>query len=208
MRKLQNVNCPGVPVYLPELDEGNAFPKYLYGTTSQEGETMTWLHAHQCPVPSHLPVNITEPACSSDAASVSATAAPNKSAYCYARLTEECYMSPDTTCCNDDVHLDQGGIPSEQLGFNLIETNDIRNGYDISYEGTMKLCKMMFNLVKSQKDGIEHLQDRLYKVYEEILLEVGAGTHVNNSSQQNSNIVSLPVVRGMRKSCRVKSAGL
>ena len=76
--------------------------------------------------------------------------------------------------------------------------------YETNFDGTMKICKNLFNIVRNQPNGISMLQQKLYKLYSEVCSEIAT----KRSRLQTSDIVSTAVIRGRKTSSRIRSAGL
>jgi len=68
----------------------------------------------------------------------------------------------------------------------------------------MKICKNLFNIVQNQPNGVAMLEQKLYSLYSEVCRDIFS----SRPMLLESNLVSTAVVRGKKKSTRIKSAGL
>ena len=64
--------------------------------------------------------------------------------------------------------------------------------YEINFDGTMKICRNLFNIVRNQPNGISMLQQKLYQLYSEVCSEIAT----KQSMLPTSDIVSAAVIHG------------
>jgi hypothetical protein len=180
MQRVGQGNLVPIPlsVELPTLD---SYPAFLYDTSSTEGNTMLFLHQQVVPVAMHHSVNMELsrllPA-SNDESGIDDTASG---------IQEEVLFSPQRL-----------RLP------NTTTTELYDEEYEINFDGTMKICKNLFNMVRNQPNGISMLQQKLYKLYSEVSSEITT----KQSMLPTSDIVSTAVIRGRQTSTRIRSAGL
>jgi hypothetical protein len=116
------------------------------------------------------------------------------------------------SACNDESGIDDAaGIQEEVLlspqCLRLSRTTPTElydEDYEINYDGTMKICRNLFNMVRNQPNGISMLQQKLYKLYSEVSSEIANKQPLLRST----DIVSTAVIRGRKTSSRIRSAGL
>jgi len=111
------------------------YPSFLYDTTKEAGETMLLLHGHVRPVPT-----------------------------CY-HLAKELAVEVGESE-QDDAITNGFGVQEEtvlsparcQMRFTPPDDNDDMADYEITFDGTMKICKSLFNVHKNQPNGIALLR--------------------------------------------------
>jgi len=170
-----------VPLPLSLILPRNAnYPSLLYDTTKEAGETMLLLHEHVRPVPT-----------------------------CY-HLAKELAVFSESE--QDDAITNGLGVQEEtvllpahrQMRFTPPDDNDDMADYEITFDGTMKICKSLFNVYKNQPNSIALLQQKLYNLYSEVCADLTSKRHASVFS----DLVSTAVVRRNKKTIRYKSAGL
>ena len=172
-------NFVPIPISI-ELPTHETYPSFLFDTSSAEGNTMLLLHQQVVPVAMHHSVNME--------------------------------LSGLLSACNDESGIDDAaGIQEEVLlspqCLRLSRTTPTElydEDYEINYDGTMKICRNLFNMVRNQPNGISMLQQKLYKLYSEVSSEIAN----KQPLLQSSDIVSTAVIRGRKTSSRIRSAGL
>jgi hypothetical protein len=81
---------------------------------------------------------------------------------------------------------------------------DDEGDYELSFDGTMKICKNLFNIVRDQPNGVAMLQQKLYNLYADVVQEISS----QRPNPLESDVISTAIDRG-RKTChRIRSAGL
>lgn len=181
MQRVGQSNAVPMPSSL-QLSTYDRYPTFLHETSTEDGDTMLSLHRHTTPVPISY--------------SLSTTFAENSFA------TAE----KDTlTNTNVGMHEEIGFSPARvrMLSSSVDAVDDI-DDYDITYDGTMKLCKSLFNIYKNQPNGVATLQQKLYNLYSEVCADIAS----KKPASITSNVVSTIVVCGRKKSTRIRSAGL
>ena len=179
MQRVGQGNFVPIPLSV-ELPTHETYPAFLFDTSSAEGNTMLLLHQQVVPVRMHHSVNTD--------------------------LTG--LLSP----CNDESVIDDAsGIQEEVLLSpqclrlpHSTRTELYDEDYEINYDGTMKICRSLFNIVRNQPNGISMLQQKLYKLHSDICCEIAN----KQPMLQTSDIVSTAVIRGRKTNSRIKSAGL
>jgi hypothetical protein len=164
-----------------ELPTTDSYPSFLFDTSSTEGDTVLFLHRYVEPVPMHQ----------------SLTTALIESL----SVTEE-----DDAMSNSGFGMEEESVFSPKRRQLQTSTRNAADDdeYEISFDGTMKICMNLFNKVKHQPNGIAMLQRKLYNLYAEVCTEISS----KRPQLPGSEMVSMAVVRGRKASTRIKSAGL
>lgn len=180
MQRIGQNNMVPVPSSL-ELPTTDSYPSFLFDTSTTDGDTMLFLHRHVVPVPMHQSLTnaLTE--------SLSVTDEDDTMGNSGFGIEEESVFSPNRR-------------QLQTLPRNVADEDE----YEISFDGTMKICMNLFNVVKHQPNGIAMLQRKLYNLYTEVCTEISS----KRPQLPGSEMVSMAVVRGRKASTRVKSAGL
>jgi len=73
------------------------------------------------------------------------------------------------------MHEEIGFSPARvrMLSSSVDAVDDIVD-YDITYDGSMKLCKSLFNIYKNQPNGVATLQQKLYSLYSEVCADIAS----------------------------------
>jgi hypothetical protein len=180
MQKVGQNNMVPLPSSL-NLPSSTHYPSFLYDTTKEAAETMLLLHRHVRPVPT-----------------------------CY-HLAKELAVVVDESE-QDDAITNGFGVQEEtvlsparrHMRCTSPDDNDDMADYEITFDGTMKICKTLFNVYKNQPNGIATLQQKLYSLYSEVCAEITSRRPISPST----HIASSTVVCSKRKTARLKSAGL
>jgi hypothetical protein len=180
MQRVGQGNLVPIPLSV-ELPTHESYPSFLYDTSTAEGNTMLLLHEQVVPVAMHHSVNME--------------------------------LSGSLYACNDETGIDgaASGMQEEVLLSpqrlwlpNTTPTELYDDEYETNFDGTMKICRNLFNMVRNQPNGISMLQQKLYKLYSEVCSEIAN----KQPMLQTSDIVSTAVIRGRKTSSRIRSAGL
>jgi hypothetical protein len=180
MQRIGLNNMVPVPSSL-QLSTADTYPSFLFDTSITDGDTMLFLHRHVEPVPMHQSLNNA--------------------------LTESLSVTDEEdTMGNSGFGIEEESVfsPNRRRLQTLPENAPDEDEYEISFDGTMKICKNLFDIVKHQPNGIAMLQRKLYDLYTEVCTEISS----KRPQLPGTEMVSMAVVRGRKPSTRIKSAGL
>jgi hypothetical protein len=180
MQRIGQNNMVPVPSSL-QLPTADIYPSLLFDTSITDGDTMSFLHRHVEPVPMHQSLmNI--------------------------MIESLSVADEDDTMANSGFGIEEESVfsPNRRRLQNLPEYAPDEDDYEISFDGTMKICTNLFNVVKHQPNGIAMLHRKLYDLYTEVCAEISS----KRPQLPGSEMVSMTVVRGRKPSTRIKSAGL
>jgi hypothetical protein len=180
MQRIGLNNMLPVPSSL-QLSTADTYPSFLFDTSITDGDTMLLLHRYVEPVTMHQILNNA--------------------------LTESLSVTDEEdTMGNSGFGIEEESVfsPNRRRLQTLPENAPDEDEYEISFDGTMKICKNLFDIVKHQPNGIAMLQRKLYDLYTEVCTEISS----KRPQLPGTEMVSMAVVRGRKPSTRIKSAGL
>ena len=180
MQQIGQNNMVPVPSSL-QLPTADIYPSLLFDTSITDGDTMSFLHRHVEPVPMHQSLmNI--------------------------MIESLSVADEDDTMANSGFGIEEESVfsPNRRRLQSLPENAPDEDEYEISFDGTMKICMNLINVVKHQPNGIAMLQRKLYDLYTEVCTEISS----KRPQLPGTEMVSMAVVRGRKPSTRIKSAGL
>ena len=180
MQRIGQNNMVPVPSSL-QLPTADIYPSFLFDTSITDGDTMSFLHRHVEPVPMHQSVTNA--------------------------LTESLSVTDeDDTIGNSGFGVEEESVfsPNRRQLQTVPRNAADEDEYEISFDGTMKICMNLINVVKHQPNGIAMLQRKLYDLYTEVCTEISS----KRPQLPGSEMVSMTVVRGRKPSTRIRSAGL
>ena len=180
MQQIGLNNMVPVPSSL-QLSTADTYPSFLFDTSITDGDTMLFLHRHVEPVPMHQSLNNA--------------------------LTESLSVTDEEdTMGNSGFGIEKESVfsPNRRRLQTLPENAPDEDEYEISFDGTMKICTNLFNVVKHQPNGIAMPHRKLYDLYTEVCTEISS----KRPQLPGTEMVSMAVVRGRKPSTRIKSAGL
>ena len=165
-----------------QLPKADVYPSFLFDTSDDDGNAMLLLHRQSEPVTLHRSLS-------------------ELSTSMVLSSQEESMLSHSTISIQEETVFSPR---RRQIQHSLPSVVDDEGDYELSFDGTMKICKNLFNIVRDQPNGVAMLQQKLYNLYADIVQEISS----RRPNPLQSDVVSTAIVRGRKKCHRIKSAGL